>query len=327
MSRPTIQELQDSSDDDIDDRMKSKNKKPSSTKSPSGPTSQRKRSSNGSGNTPSYSNSGKTIIEEPDSDEDTTVRINRKTRETTETTAHAHTVPEREHTSVARPRNKSFRDKFSAFGRDMISDMMNHMNRVMSHNHLSLFDDDDDNDGDDIFGSAHRHHHKMMSSFSKSMGNFGDFGSLGDDDDDDEEYDSRGNRRRKPHHQKSVFYSSTTSITSANGVTEMKKAMKDSRTGTEKVSVQRKIGDKAITVEKVSDKTGREQTTKKLENVTEEDERNFEKEWFRVSGQLPQWYPSSSSASASLTASSGHHQSRRNNGHLALEDTVSKRRS
>ncbi len=104
-----------------------------------------------------------------------------------------------------------------------------------------------------------------------------------------------------------VYYSSTTTMTSANGVTETTHAVEDSRTGTQKVAVKRSLGDKSTTVEKVRDREGREQTTKKLENVTEQEEDQFDAEWQDKSSRLPSWGRHHLDATNSLMSSSRNH--------------------
>ncbi|KAG2373618.1 hypothetical protein C9374_011907 [Naegleria lovaniensis] len=95
-----------------------------------------------------------------------------------------------------------------------------------------------------------------------------------------------------------VCYSSTTTTTSSDGVTKTKRTVKDSRTGTEKVSVIKAVGDKRSVMEKTKDREGREEITKRLENVTEEEE--FEKEWKERSKSLPKFRNHGSGASRYL---------------------------
>ncbi|KAL0487624.1 Mlf [Acrasis kona] len=103
--------------------------------------------------------------------------------------------------------------------------------------------------------------------------------------------------------QGSVFYSSTTTTTSANGVSETTRSVKDSRSGTERIAVKRSINGKSATVEKVRDNRGREQTTKRLENMTEDDQDTFDGEWNRVSNELPSWGRRHVNASNALMSS------------------------
>jgi hypothetical protein len=106
-----------------------------------------------------------------------------------------------------------------------------------------------------------------------------------------------------------VYYSSTTTVSSANGVTETTHAVQDSRTGTEKVAVKRSIGDKSSTVEKVRDREGREQTTKRLENVMEDEERTFDQDWNHKSSHLPNWGRPHANGANSLMSSTRNNRS------------------
>ena len=91
----------------------------------------------------------------------------------------------------------------------------------------------------------------------------------------------------------SMSFSSSITSVSTDGVTKTKKTVKDSRNGVEKVSIIKQVGDKKSIVEKTRDKEGREECSKRLEGVTEEDE--FEKEWKQKSKDLPKVFKSSGS--------------------------------
>lgn len=86
-----------------------------------------------------------------------------------------------------------------------------------------------------------------------------------------------------------VSYSSSTTMTSRDGVTETSHRVSDSRTGTEKVSIKRQIGDRAHLVEKTRDRHGREQTFKHLENILPEEETEFDMQWTEQARDLPMW--------------------------------------
>ncbi len=86
-----------------------------------------------------------------------------------------------------------------------------------------------------------------------------------------------------------VFYSSTTVTTSSNGVTETTKKVKDSRSGLERTTHARQIGDKYLAVDKVKDRQGRETVTKHLQNIREEEEPEFDDSWKQQASKLPQW--------------------------------------
>lgn len=93
-----------------------------------------------------------------------------------------------------------------------------------------------------------------------------------------------------------VSYSSSSSMTSRNGVTETSHRVRDSRTGTEKVSIKRQIGDRAHLVERTRDRHGREQTFKHLENIVPEEETEFDMQWSEQAQDFPMWNSSSSSS-------------------------------
>ncbi|KAL9653073.1 hypothetical protein ABK040_006292 [Willaertia magna] len=109
---------------------------------------------------------------------------------------------------------------------------------------------------------------------------------------------------------RSVYYCSTTTTTSSNGVTETKRKVQDSRTGTERVTVKRQIGDKSCIIDKTKDREGREQNIKRLENVKEEEESLFEEEWKKKSEYLPRWGRFDRDDKYSLTNSIHHNNSK-----------------
>lgn len=114
-----------------------------------------------------------------------------------------------------------------------------------------------------------------------------------------------------------VCYSSTTTTTSSDGVTKTKRTVKDSRTGTEKVSVIKAVGDKRSVMEKIKDKEGREEITKRLENVTEEED--FEKEWKERSKSLPKFRKGSAGIGGYLGYSRGNDSKSSGNKALGYE--------
>jgi hypothetical protein len=136
------------------------------------------------------------------------------------------------------------------------------------------------------FGNVSRRMGRMMEEFERGFEN--DFGSS----------HSRGNNGR-------AFYSSTTTMSSANGVTETTHAVADSRSGTQKVEVKRSLGDKTHVVTKVRDREGREQTVKRLQNITDDDEETFDREWNNASTHLPSWGRRNTTHGRSLTDNIG----------------------
>eukprot|EP00002_Diphylleia_rotans_P037949 TRINITY_DN8556_c0_g2_i2.p1 TRINITY_DN8556_c0_g2~~TRINITY_DN8556_c0_g2_i2.p1 ORF type:complete len:180 (+),score=34.17 TRINITY_DN8556_c0_g2_i2:277-816(+) len=83
-----------------------------------------------------------------------------------------------------------------------------------------------------------------------------------------------------------VHYSSSKTVRMGpGGVAEVHESVQDSRTGTEKITVQRRIGDQAYTVSKEKTRTGQERTSRHLENMTEADASAFDQRWQTASTQ------------------------------------------
>mmetsp|Transcript_9047 Transcript_9047/g.33359 ORF Transcript_9047/g.33359 Transcript_9047/m.33359 type:complete len:159 (-) Transcript_9047:145-621(-) len=81
----------------------------------------------------------------------------------------------------------------------------------------------------------------------------------------------------------SSYYSSSRRIVSNNGVLE-ETAHEEDHTGRKRIRVRRQIGDKGSLVEKELTQDGTETTTKRLHNLRDEEEPDFEREWQRTTG-------------------------------------------
>lgn len=79
------------------------------------------------------------------------------------------------------------------------------------------------------------------------------------------------------------FYTKTQTFVSQNGVTQQTVQESDS-TGKKRVKVQRQIGDKGSEVETILDSSGNEVTTKRLNNMLEDEENDFEENWSKNTG-------------------------------------------
>eukprot|EP00276_Gloeochaete_wittrockiana_P008922 CAMPEP_0184662030 /NCGR_PEP_ID=MMETSP0308-20130426/41217_1 /TAXON_ID=38269 /ORGANISM="Gloeochaete witrockiana, Strain SAG 46.84" /LENGTH=316 /DNA_ID=CAMNT_0027103745 /DNA_START=230 /DNA_END=1180 /DNA_ORIENTATION=+ len=74
------------------------------------------------------------------------------------------------------------------------------------------------------------------------------------------------------------FYSSTTTTTMSNGMSEITSTHRDS-TGVERISVERRIGDRGHTVVRERDAAGIERRSSAFENITEDDAPDFDRSW------------------------------------------------
>ncbi|EFC35596.1 predicted protein [Naegleria gruberi] len=118
------------------------------------------------------------------------------------------------------------------------------------------------------------------------------------------------------------YYSSSFSSISSNRdgskISKRKEIIKDSRTGTEKVSITKQVGDKKSLLEKTRDKQGKEHVFKKLENVSTD--QDFDKEWKQYSKQLPKF---KSSSSSSLTHDTCNNTTTSNNNNNRIRGALS----
>eukprot|EP00741_Cyanophora_paradoxa_P017352 tig00020961_g16762.t1 len=94
-----------------------------------------------------------------------------------------------------------------------------------------------------------------------------------------------------------VYYSSTsTTRMGPGGVVETQTSVRDGTTGTERIVLERKLGDKGRRIVRERDATGREQTIDTLENVREDEISQFDEQWRTVAERA---LPSSTMARAS----------------------------
>jgi len=69
---------------------------------------------------------------------------------------------------------------------------------------------------------------------------------------------------------------------SSNGIYEKHESSRDSRTGQEKLMIERKMGDKVRKLVRKRDGTGHEEQREHLENISPEETSNFDQEWCRA---------------------------------------------
>lgn len=93
--------------------------------------------------------------------------------------------------------------------------------------------------------------------------------------------------------------------------------MKDSRDGTEKVSVKRQLGNKSHEIKKIKNRDGIEQTVKTLNNIEEGEEEEFNRQWEESARSLSLFR--SGGDIRALAGSSRHNQQRNTQPRLLLD--------
>eukprot|EP00771_Trimastix_marina_P000323 gnl/Trimastix_PCT/1343.p1 GENE.gnl/Trimastix_PCT/1343~~gnl/Trimastix_PCT/1343.p1 ORF type:complete len:282 (-),score=9.35 gnl/Trimastix_PCT/1343:42-887(-) len=88
-----------------------------------------------------------------------------------------------------------------------------------------------------------------------------------------------------------VSYSQTTTQRMGpGGVVETQRSERDSRSGIERISVRRELGERSVQVSRERDAEGREQHTQHIENLRDSDLSAFDEEWRSAADRsLPSW--------------------------------------